>query len=187
MIDDPDDLEAAVVDAVGAPAVRTPEGDWSWVDLRPLRASLVAEHGDDAVNTAGALIVRPLGVTLDDWRVTTWSDGRALQHLGPDAGIRVHDLEGGGGTAAVSFLLGAPIGASVRVVVDGREVRTVRPGPRGSVVSVDVPLRGPESVIELRSDAEPARMQTSGTPASVYVTDVRAVDAEGRRRVEQLG
>ncbi len=65
LIDDVDDLEAQLLATLGPPTGVSEDGAFAWYDLRPLHAELVAEHGAAAVERAGGIVTRPIGVDYE--------------------------------------------------------------------------------------------------------------------------
>ena len=68
LIRDRDDLELQLAATVGPHVGVSDDGSFLWYDLRPLRAQLVEDFGGDAVDRAGELVRRPIGV---DYRGVT--------------------------------------------------------------------------------------------------------------------
>ncbi len=185
LVDDPALADADMANAAGQPVWTSDDGTWSWVDLRPLRARLDQRAGTAAVRDAGAAVTRPIGITLGDRRLLTWTHDEVVQHLGPDASIDLHRLDDDPGPAELSLDIGAADGATVEVDAPGADTVRVRPGVDGERVTITVPTLDDVTTVRIRSDGPETRFD-GGTPASVWVADVRARDSRGIELVDAL-
>lgn len=185
LVGDPDDAIRRIAGAAGVHVWRSADGGWAWVDLRPLRRRLERDHGRRAVTDAGGRIIRPLGFTFGDWRLTSWVHDSVRQQLGPNGSIDVHPVDGDPAPVQVSFRVGAADGASVEVTAPGAAPVRVRPDADGSLVHITVPRVDDASRVAVRSNRGEGRFD-GGTPASVWVSDVRVRDVRGIGLVEQL-
>lgn len=185
LVAEPGNVVRDLREAAGRPVWTSDDGTWAWVDVRPLRARLVATHGRTAVDTARRAVTRPVGFTFGDWRLTTWNQGAVRQYLGPGASIDLHGGDGDRGPVEVSFRVGAPTDATVEIAAPGVEPVRVRPGAGGREVKFTVPSPAAVTRIRIRSDHDPRAFE-GGTPASVWITDVRARDARGSELLDRL-
>ncbi len=62
LVRDREELDRQLASVLGAPSGVSPDGTFAWYDLRPLRAEMVERHGETAVDAAGELVRRPIGV-----------------------------------------------------------------------------------------------------------------------------
>lgn len=185
LVGDPDAAVREMSAAAGSRVWRSRHGGWAWVDLRPLRDRLEREHGRVAVTEAGRRVVRPLGFTFGDWRLTTRTDDRVRQYLGPAGSIGIHPIDGDAAPVEISFRVGAADGASVEVTAPGADPVRVRPGAHGAQVRIEVQHPGDATEVAIRSDRGERRFE-GGTPASTWVSDVRVRDVRGIGLVDRL-
>lgn len=148
LLEGPAQLVAGLTAELGPPTVSRDER-FAWWDLRPLRAALVAAHGRPAVERAGGLVRRPIGVGYRD-TVRLRREGRVL---GPRGALELRRLDGDRSPVELTMTVLTPAGREVAVTVDGSE-RRYRSGADGRVrVSVRVVPDEPVTEVQVRDAA----------------------------------
>jgi hypothetical protein len=148
LLGDPAPLVADLTAELGPPTVSR-DRRFAWWDLRPLRAALVAGHGRPAVERAGGLVRRRIGVGYRD-TVRLRRDGRVL---GPRGAVELRRLDGDRSPVGLTMAVLAAPGREVAVTVDGSE-RRYRAGAAGRVrVSVRVVPDAPVTEVRVREAA----------------------------------
>ena len=196
---DPDAaIESELRSELGGPDGESDDGTRAWWDLRPRRAELIADLGDDRVAGLGRAVVAPVGVVVEGSPGIRSTAEPLDRHVGPDATIRLtHDAAAdrtvGAADASprpmsVSFTLSGEPGAEVQISVPGIEPRVVelRDGPVPVEVSVEVPAGG-DVGIRLRTDAAPLTDVAAGWgDLRLEVGDLIVLDERVTLEREQL-
>ncbi|UDY36755.1 hypothetical protein [Dermatobacter hominis] len=134
LVRDRDEVALQLAATLGPLAGTSDDGAFAWYDLRPLRAELVEDFGQPAVDRAGALVRRPIGVDYSG--VTELRLKGRVMDGGGDVVLRRLDDD----TAPVELTMqvAAGGGASERVVdtVDLDRATTSVAVPGGAPVTV---------------------------------------------------
>jgi hypothetical protein len=180
---EPDAFVSDVRELLGEPIGRSTSGTWEWYDLRALREDLVEDHGADEVDQLGAATLTPIGIDL---RGTTGYERDVT--FGPEGDITLRRHSGGESADAVILegRVGAAAGSEVVLRWPGGS-RTLSPGPDGEEVTIEVPLSGDETVVDLRVEGRPMDEERHVEPVyarwdSLQVRDRDAVDLLARWR-----
>lgn len=154
-------IEAGLSAVLGRPAFVSDDGTRAWYDLRPLRARLVAQRGQEAVDAEGSAVTRPVGVVVEGSPGARSTRDPRSRDIGSSGAIVLTDEaaelgDGGAAPMTVSFTLDGAPGATVEIDLPGGRERRIE------LTGEPVPVRlavtfpdGPTTRIELRTDAGP--------------------------------
>jgi phosphoglycerol transferase len=153
-------LEEQLTEVLGGPAYVSQDGTRAWYDLRPLRARLVDERGQDEVERIGAAVTRPVGVVVEGSPGARSTRDPRARDLGPTAAIVLTDpstdAADGPAPVVVTFTLDGAPGAVVELRLPDGAVRRVELTGTPVPVRLEVPFADGQSArVEVVTDAAP--------------------------------
>ena len=177
LVGDVEELEERLAAVTGVEPRRTDRGSWSWFDLRPLRASLAAEHGEPAVRRSGTGVLRPIGVTYEQVRNVVVDGPDLVRDFGPAGIVVLHGDVDDDVEVEVRIRARTEAGAELTAEAAGEVVRETAGTDGRATIDLRIPLDGrTETSIRLSTDGAPTST-VSGRQVHLRVDGVRVRDA----------